>query len=70
MNIPLSAIDLTGVSATDWLVFYTEFRLGNDGFEEWKRGPGNPIPEPNSALLFAVGGMIVSGSIRRFKRTR
>jgi hypothetical protein len=69
MSIPLAAIDLTGVSATDYLVFYTEFRLGNDGFEEWKRAPGVPIPEPNAALLFAVGSTIVGGSIRRFKRT-
>jgi hypothetical protein len=69
MSILLSEINLTGVSATDYLVFYTEFRLGNDGFEEWKRAPGVPIPEPNSALLFAIGGTMVGGSIRRFNRS-
>ena len=64
---PVGAIDLTGVSATDYLVFYSEYMFADDGFGEWKRTP-NPIPEPSSALLFAVGGTIVGGSIRRFKR--
>jgi len=65
MSIQLSAIDLTGVSATDYLVFYSEYRFADDGFEEWKRGPGQPIPEPHGVLLFGAGMTCVAAVLRR-----
>ena len=65
MSIQLSAIDLTGVSATDYLVFYSEYMYADDGYEEWKRGPGQPIPEPTGLLLFSVGMLLVGRTLRQ-----
>ena len=65
MSIPLSAIDLTGVSAEDYLVFYSEYNWGNAGFEEWKRVPGRPIPEPSTGLLLAFGLVGLAAGRRR-----
>jgi hypothetical protein len=67
MSIPLSAIDLTGVSADDYLVFYSEYMYANDGSEEWKRDV-QPIPEPGAALVFSLGLLFVGRHLGIRKR--
>jgi len=70
--IPVSALDLpAGWSLNDNLVFYTEYTsAGGSGssFEEWRYGDGPPIPEPNAALVFSVGALIVGGATRWARR--
>ena len=39
----------------------TTFRLG----EPYDRAPGNPIPEPTSALLYMTGVLLVGTAVRR-----
>ena len=69
--IPRSALNLSGVSLDDQLVFYTVYdRAGGSGsgFEEWRNGTGPPIPEPRAALAFAAGALIVGWATRRARR--
>jgi hypothetical protein len=68
MSIPLSAIDLTGVSPDDYLVFYSEYAYSNDGYEEWRRQAGALIPEPTAALVFAAGFAVTAYRLRRRPR--
>ncbi len=53
----------------DYFVLYTEYaRAGHasGGFEEWRALTGaRPIPEPSSALVFALGLGLVHGRLRR-----
>jgi hypothetical protein len=39
---------------------------GNDGFEEWAHGVGEPIPEPGTILLLGLGGLVL---LRKRKRS-
>ncbi len=39
----------------DFFVLYTEYDKANDGFEEWRFGPGAQVPEPGTLLLLGSG---------------
>lgn len=56
------------VKDDEQIVFFSRYALAggaSGGFSEWRVGP--PIPEPNAALVFAVGGLIVGTAVRRLR---